>query len=90
MSARAKISAKGTFEYRMGADMAEGQEAPAQNPPTTIWNQLDVWAQGFKPWQRFVLAHAIRFGRLTDEQIDQAYSLFLTDNNLGEAPDPPV
>lgn len=70
--------------------MAEGQDAQAQNPPTTIWTQLDVWAQGFKPWQRFVLALAVRFGRLTDEQIDQAYSLFLHDNNLGQAPDPPI
>jgi hypothetical protein len=53
----------GNIRYTEWGDMAEGQEAQAQNPPTTIWTQLDVWAQGFKPWQHFVLAHAVRFGR---------------------------
>ena len=40
-----------------------------QNPPATIWGQLNSWAQGFRPWQRYVLANAVRIGRLTDEQI---------------------
>ena len=57
---------------------------------TTIWNELETWAQGFKPWQRFVLANAIRFTRLTDEQIEQAYRLFLHDYGLEDAPDPPI
>jgi len=70
--------------------MAEAQEAKAQNPPTTIWNELDTWAQGFKPWQRFVLANAVRTGRLADEHVDQAYKLFLRDNSLGEIPSPPI
>ena len=70
--------------------MAESQEAQVQNPPTTIWNQLDSWAQAFKPWQRFVLANAVRFGLLTDEQVDQAYKLFLHDNGLAEASDTPI
>ncbi len=57
---------------------------------TSIWSELEAWAQGFKPWQRFVLANAVRLRRLTDEQIEQAYTLFLNDNNLGCAPDPPI
>ena len=66
------------------------EEGQAQNPPVTIWHELDTWARDFKQWQRFILANAVRLGRLTDEQVDQAYSLFLHDNNLGNAPDPPM
>ena len=65
-------------------------EGQVQNPPVTIWHELDTWARDFKQWQRFVLANAVRLGRLTDEQVDQAYSLFLHDNHLGNAPDPPI
>ena len=66
------------------------EEGQAQIPPVTIWHELDTWARDFKQWQRFVLSNAVRLGRLTDEQVDQAYSLFLHDNNLGNAPDPPI
>ena len=66
------------------------EEGQAQKPPVTIWHELDTWARDFKQWQRFVLANAVRLGRLTDEQVDQAYCLFLHDNNLGNAPDPPI
>ena len=66
------------------------EEGQAQIPPVTIWHELDTWARDFEQWQRFVLANAVRLGRLTDEQVDQAYSLFLHDNNLGNAPDPPI
>ena len=61
-----------------------------KNRITTIWSQLDAWATGFRPWQRFVLANAVRLRRLKDEQIDQAYRLFLQDNDLGDACDPPI
>ncbi|MYB13467.1 MAG: AAA family ATPase [Rhodospirillaceae bacterium] len=70
--------------------MAEKRESGAQNPPATIWSQLDDWAHEFKPWQRFVLANAVRIGRLTDEQIDRAYQVFLQDHGLAEASDPPI
>lgn len=73
-----------------GRSMSEDQEAQVQSSPTTVWSQLDEWARGFKPWQRFVLSNAIRSGQLTDQQVDQAYSLFLHDNSLGDAPDPPI
>jgi hypothetical protein len=66
------------------------REQETNPPPTTIWNQLDAWAQGFRPWQRFVLANAVRTGRLTDEQINQAYGLFLRDNNLADASEPAI
>jgi len=70
--------------------MADAQQVQAQDPPATIWNQLDAWAQDFKPWQRFVLSNAVRVGRLTDDQVDQAYKQLLQDNGLGEAAIPPI
>ena len=57
---------------------------------TSIWRELDAWAQAFEPWQRFVLAHAVRLGKLTEFQINQAYTLFLQDNALAEMPNSPV
>lgn len=66
------------------------RESEVQNPPATIWSQLDGWAQGFKPWQRFVLANAVRAWRLTDEHIDLAYQVFLQDYGLAEVSDPPI
>ena len=70
--------------------MEEKRESEAHNPPATIWRQLDGWARGFKPWQRFVLASAVRNGRLTDEQVERAYRVFLEDHGLAEASDPPT
>ncbi len=70
--------------------MAEKQESEVRSPPATIWSQLDSWARGFRPWQRFVLANAVRNGRLTDKQVEQAYRVFLEDHGLAEASDPPI
>ena len=70
--------------------MAEQRESEAQNPPATIWSQLDGWARGFRAWQRFVIANAVRNGWLTDEQIERAYQVFLENYGLAEASDPPI
>ena len=70
--------------------MEDGQNQKTQGQVTSIWQELDNWAQGFMPWQRFVLAHAVRVGRLTDIQINQAYSIFLHHNELAAAPNPPI
>ena len=61
----------------------EQQKRDSVTTPMTIWQGLDEWATDFKPWQRLVLSKAIRHGRLTDAQVDQAYSQFLYDNSLG-------
>ena len=42
--------------------MGELQTTETAEAPTSIWEELDAWAQGFTPWQRFVLAHAVRLG----------------------------
>lgn len=57
------------------------------NLENTIWYQLDIWAQDFKPWQRFVLANAIRSRCLTHDQITNAYDQFLYDNDLKDSSD---
>lgn len=70
--------------------MEEIRESEVRSPQATIWSQLDSWAKGFRPWQRFVLANAVRIGRLTEEQIDRAYQVFLQDYGLAEGSDPPI
>ena len=64
--------------------------AEKREAPKTIWEELDDWAQGFKPWQRFVLWRAIQTGSLDQTDVDTAYQLFLHGNEIGEAPEPPV
>jgi hypothetical protein len=45
-----------------------------------IWQELESWAEGFQPWQKLALCHAIRYGSLADSQIDEVYSVFLHNN----------
>lgn len=68
----------------------EDREVEDQKSVKTIWQELDIWANGFKPWQRFLLANTVRYGGLTDAQIDQTYAQFLHDNALASAPDPSI
>src|SRR5262249_821687 len=51
-----------------------------------IWQELESWAEGFKPWQKLALCHAIRYGSFADPQIDEIYSVFLHNNGLGDDP----
>ena len=62
--------------------MEDKSEDQSLSPSDTIWGQLDAWAQILKPWQRFVLSITIRNGTLSKQQVDQAYSIFLRDNDL--------
>src|ERR1700722_6976988 len=55
--------------------------------PRTIWQELEIWARNFAPWQKFILSHAVHTGKLADAQVGQAYQLFLRDHNLGAAVD---
>lgn len=54
------------------------------NKPLTIWAQLDAWAVRFKPWQKFILATAVRQGRLSNAQVDVAFEIFLRDFGLSD------
>jgi energy-coupling factor transporter ATP-binding protein EcfA2 len=51
---------------------------------TTVWQQLEEWALGLLPWQRFVLSEAVRSGPLKDDKIDHVYGAFLGQCDLGE------
>jgi hypothetical protein len=55
---------------------------PVSSP--TIWQALDDWAKKLKPWQRQILAFATQNGRLSKEQVDVSYELFLEEHNLAE------
>ena len=70
--------------------MANSKVEQIQKTSNSIWSQLEAWGRTFKPWQRFILANAVRFRQLTDEQVNQAYALFLHDNKLGDTSNPPV
>ncbi|RYE49815.1 MAG: hypothetical protein EOP24_00820 [Hyphomicrobiales bacterium] len=61
--------------------------ATASTSPS-IWQELESWSVGFWPWQRLLLANAVRFGAIPSAVIEQAYTLFLAENDLGEAPNP--
>lgn len=60
----------------------QNEEAPSRN----IWQELEAWAQGFTPWQKLALAHAVRHGALSGEQITDVYGVFLHNNGLGDDP----
>jgi hypothetical protein len=65
-------------------------EIAAQFPDrehSSIWQELDEWARDFKPWQRYIVAHCVREGLLSETRINEAYALFLFEHKIGEAPD---
>ncbi len=72
--------------------MRESQSEAVEEKPqsNTIWQELETWSRAFKPWQKFILGHAVRVGRLDEAQINQAYTLFLQNNDLAEMAEPPV
>ena len=49
-----------------------------------IWNALNEWGQSLPRWQRFIVSHAVRDGRLSDERANEATRLFLIDAGLYE------
>ena len=63
-------------------------EDDGDTPARNIWDELEIWAHGFAPWQKLSLAYAIRHGSLSEPQIDEIYAVFLHGGGLG--PDPAV
>ena len=52
----------------------------------TIWQELDEWAREFKPWQRYIVGHLVREGKLSERRVADAHALFLFEHGLAEAP----
>jgi hypothetical protein len=52
--------------------------------PVSIWDELDIWAKGLQQWQRYVLAQIVRHGKASAEHINDAFILFLNENELRE------
>jgi hypothetical protein len=57
-----------------------------EEPPRTIWEELESWGQGFALWQKLALNYAVRLGHLTEIQLDDTYSQFLHDHGLAKDP----
>jgi energy-coupling factor transporter ATP-binding protein EcfA2 len=54
----------------------------------SIWDELELWSKDFTPWQRLLLAAAVRSGVIPQGTLDQAYSLFLSEYGLANVPEP--
>jgi hypothetical protein len=64
-------------------------ESPANAPiPRSIWEELETWSKGFAPWQRLLLAAAVRSGTIPQSTLEQVYSLFLAKYDLAKIPEP--
>jgi hypothetical protein len=50
----------------------------------TVWQALDTWGKQLSPWQQYILTQATSKARLSDEQITEAFSLFLGCCGLGD------
>ncbi len=48
----------------------------------TIWSALDGWARTLSSWQQYIIATSISRGRLSDDEIDDAYQRFLRAKGL--------
>src|ERR1035437_8827049 len=55
----------------------------------TVWQALDVWASKLKPWQRAILAYAIKGRTLNGPQIAEVYELFLQEIGLKDKQEAP-
>lgn len=51
----------------------------------TIWDALAKWAPSLKRWQRLTLSLSIKYGSLSDDQIDLVYNEFLAENALSNS-----
>jgi hypothetical protein len=56
----------------------------AESKTPTVWQALDAWAKELRPWQRYILLRATSSGRLSEEQIEKAYELFLEAADLAK------
>ena len=62
--------------------LAAAQAVVEERPQTTIWSELNAWGKSMADWQRYIISHAVRDGKLTDVRIGEAYRLFLRDRKL--------
>ena len=60
-------------------------ESPTSTPVRSIWEELETWSKGFAPWQRLLLAVAVRSGKIPQSTLEQAYALFLAEYDLAKS-----
>lgn len=61
--------------------------ANSNSTTPTVWQALDSWATALRPWQRAIIAHAIKARELSDALIDEVYEIFLQDAGLKDKQD---
>lgn len=81
------------MRYRVNARLEQTARMSAEfqaSMPTarSIWEELETWSKRFAPWQRLLLAAAVRLGTIPRSTLEQAYSLFLAEHELGDSPEP--
>src|SRR5579872_4761707 len=77
--------ARGPIPLRMGKMSDEPEVAPTR---PTIWGALYAWADELEIWQAAILAFAVKFRRLSNPQIGEVYSNFLSHCGLLDAESP--
>lgn len=65
--------------------MIDSNSSDDERQNSTIWAALQDWAERLARWQRFIVRTAITRGRLNDNDIAEAFNLFLGDLGLGPA-----
>jgi hypothetical protein len=61
--------------------------ANSNSSAPTVWQALDGWAATLKPWQRAIIAHAIKARELSEARINEVYGIFLQDTGLKDKQD---
>lgn len=56
----------------------------ADSHQRTVWQALDAWAKDLSSWQQLIIGRATSNGRLSNEQIEEAYQLFLASQELSD------
>jgi energy-coupling factor transporter ATP-binding protein EcfA2 len=69
-------------EEEMTPERAATEDEDVPQADRTIWDELNTWGQSLADWQRFIVSHAVRDGRLSDERVEEAYRLFLREKKL--------
>lgn len=55
------------------------------NKHTTIWTEIDAWASGLRPWERFLLATLVRERRVDESALAAVEALLLKEHGLAKA-----
>lgn len=67
---------------RAGDDFATPEVSGQARVQSTIWDELNAWGTSVADWQRYIISYSVRDGTLASERVEDAYRLFLRENEL--------